>query len=151
MSYPLHLLRDIHTSTPPASQWWSHVWLWSAVAGLTLLVLLIWRLWPLLLAAFRLSRLWRLHRQADWIQRLNLWLKQTSLLLLPREQVAPLSGEAWLICLDQLGHSQWQRWGAQWSSWLYGGESVPDAICAQLHRQCWRWWRQLLWRRLCSR
>lgn len=106
-------LRDIHLPAPPP--WWPPAPGWWLL-GLSLLVLLLLATW-LLARTWRRRRRWRvLQSMLDEIERglrkqpgpeqlasLAVLLRRIALQRFPREQVAALSGSAWLAFLDRSG------------------------------------------------
>jgi hypothetical protein len=102
-------LRDIHL--PAAIGWWPPAigWWLAPLAALTLAALLVWlvrrwrRVTPVKLALRELDRLAQDPEldPAEKLRRLSILLRRTALTLHPREQVAGLTGQAWLAWLDQ--------------------------------------------------
>lgn len=149
--YPLYQLRDIHTGPFPEPALWCQSGFWIALLLLLLLAFIAWRTGRLLPAAIQLIRLHGKMMQPDWLTQLNLWLKQTALLIVVRDQVAPRHGADWLQFLDQLGHTRLLQFAPQWQACLYGGHPLPRSQAQSIHRQCRRWLLVLMWRRLCLR
>lgn len=109
---PLAQLRDIHTpppidSWPPAPGWW--VLAAMAVIGIALLFIWAIRRWRANRyrreALGELNGLYEEYRQglapADWLTRFEALIKRVALTRYPREQVASLTGEAWVAFLDR--------------------------------------------------
>ena len=104
--------------TPPPVPWWPPAPGWVVVAGI-LFVLAVWLTWHAWrrwqAAAYRRAALaeWQqLKTQATdprqreaALQRLPELIKRTALAAFPREEVAPLSGSAWLRFLDRTGRT----------------------------------------------
>jgi hypothetical protein len=104
--------------TPPPVPWWPPAPGWFVVGGVVLVLIarVAWRAWKRRqAAAYRRAGL------AEW-QRLKVMaadpgqreaalrqlpelMKRTALAAFPREEVAPLSGSAWLRFLDRTGHT----------------------------------------------
>ena len=107
---PLAQLRDIHT--PPAIDFWPLAPGWWFLTALVLFALagaiIIWQRYRKQTAYKRVAllQLKQLQQQAqsdqDFLQALNILLKQTALATQPRRDIANLSGEKWLNFLDQL-------------------------------------------------
>lgn len=101
-------LRDIHLPDPvgwwpPAPGWWVLV-----CASIALLAsgIWLWRRWRrLTVKALALRELDRIEREAgdpqERLRRLAILLRRTCLSLYPRENVAGLTGEAWLAFLER--------------------------------------------------
>lgn len=103
-------LRDIHLPDPPS--FWPPAPGWWLLAGVLILVLVV--------AVMRLRALWRRRQRrreilqlleqlpaegcnSAWIAELSALMKRVALSQFPREEVAPLTGEAWLVFLDRTG------------------------------------------------
>ena len=116
---PLAQLRDIHL--PDGVAWWPPAPGWYVVLELALLAALIYAIrWAVRYrrAAYRrdaLARLQSLPKDKTGCAALADLLKRTALATYPRQQVAHLSGTAWL-------------------SWLAdtGGQTVPEVVGATL-------------------
>lgn len=102
-------LRDIHLPEaigwwPPAIGWWLLPLVLVGCAGLLVWLVRRWRrVTPIKLASRELERL---RRDADLspdekLRRLSVLLRRVALTLYPREHVAGLAGEAWLLWLDE--------------------------------------------------
>lgn len=157
LTQTLAQLRDIQPGPPPTlptpTPWGWYLTLLLLGAGLTLC---LWRCAPLVRAGWQLYRLRHMPSSATAatsfpgeIPALNRWLKATALLIAPRQEVAALSGDAWLTWLAQQGKSPWHTVAARWSAWLYAGQTCSAEEYRQVWCCCRRWWLTLLWRRLC--
>lgn len=104
-------LRDIHLPEPIS--WWPPApgW-WLLLAALVLLGLLGWYAWrnyqrtqiqrQARLALHHIRQRYQQQRDDQMLAReCSQWLRRVSLSLFPRQQVAGLTGEAWLQWLDQ--------------------------------------------------
>lgn len=161
LAQTLAQLRDIHAGPPPVEPGVSAIW-WLLPPVLIVLGLgvFLWRCAPLCLAGWQLYRLHRFrphedapspHPLAEYtgIAGLSAWLKTSTLLAYPRQEVAALHGERWLQWLDQHSPATWLSLSEHWSGWLYGGRSCNAQEYHQVWQLCRRWWLHLLWRRLC--
>ncbi|WP_345010511.1 DUF4381 domain-containing protein [Pseudaeromonas paramecii] len=140
MGFPLQQLRDIHEAPLPDGAMPSGEF-WLLLASLTLCGLLL--LW----LAVRLYRqrawwrhylIWRQLQRTDNLTALaiNQFLKSLLLCYRPREEIAALTGPAWLLYLDQLGHTRFNQFAAQWEAWLYGGHPLTPPARGALLTQC---------------
>ena len=107
MEFDYSLLRDIHEGVPPSdySVWWLWVILRIFVAGFVFYVL--YRLFPLFMAYLRLRKI-DIKSEA-FVPLINYWLKETALIMYPRERIAGLCGEKWLEFLDRPDSVQPQK------------------------------------------
>ncbi len=99
MDFNYSLLRDIHEGTPPVdySFWW--LWIVFALFVIAVIAYVIWRLVPLFQAYLRLRKI-DIKSEA-FVPLVNYWLKETALIMYPREKIAGLCGEKWLEFLDR--------------------------------------------------
>ena len=104
-------LRDIHLPEPigwwpPAPGWWLLLF---GILSAVLLSAWLWRRWRrLTVKKLALRELDRIEQEAsdprERLQELAILLRRASLSIYPREEVAGLTGETWLLFLDrQLG------------------------------------------------
>lgn len=106
-------LRDIHVAPPPA--FWPPAPGWWLLAALLLIILVLFGYW--LIGRYRryrqqqqiLGELQRLDnpdvntQTAEFITAISTLLRRVALVCYPRQQVASLSGAAWLNFLDETG------------------------------------------------
>lgn len=138
---PLADLNDIILPTEfetalPALGWW-------LLAGFMIVLLL--------LALFIAWRYWRLNqprreamaqlKQAELsFAELNLLLKRLALSYYPRQQVASLSGEAWLAFLDskvKVPSGSFLELSAQWQHCLYAATPSSDSLACRDMAEQW--------------
>lgn len=147
-------LRDIHLPDPPA--------FWPPAPGWWLLALLLLLLLVFVFKGFLAYRQRRQQRREilqmleqlpsegctnDWLTALSTLLKRVALSRFPPEEVAPLSGEAWLDFLDRTGGGGRfaEGPGRLLSEGLYAPESArPDCDAAALRRLARDWLRRNL-------
>lgn len=99
MEFDFSLLRDIHESVPPEdySFWW--LWIVFGIVVAAVIFYVLYRLFPLFVAYLRLRRI-DIKSEA-FVPLVNYWLKETALIMYPRERIAGLCGERWLEFLDR--------------------------------------------------
>lgn len=111
-SDPASLSRLHDIITPPPISWWPLAPGWGVV-GIALLVLLLWLMWCYVTwlrrnayrrEALRLLKALPVHSSS--LPQLDELLKRVALSAYPREQVASLSGIAWLKFLDGTMHGK---------------------------------------------
>ena len=99
MEFDFSLLRDIHEGVPPEdySFWW--LWIVFGIVVAAVIFYVLYRLFPLFVAYLRLRRI-DIKSEA-FVPLVNYWLKETALIMYPRERIAGLCGERWLEFLDR--------------------------------------------------
>lgn len=140
MGFPLQQLRDIHEAPLPSDGLLeTALWL---LAALGLAGGLLW----LALSLYRQRIWWRHYLRWRRLQRsdppnalaINQFLKSLLLSYQPRQEIAALTGQAWLLYLDKLGQTRFSQFGRHWEAWLYGqrplGAQEAAALLAQCHR-----------------
>ncbi len=139
MEEVLNNLRTIEEGAPPVD--YHYQWLWLFVF-LTLFILIIYsikRLMPLFLAYRRLTQI---DLQEDrFLPLVNLWLKETVLIMYPRDVVAPLHSRNWLRFLDKTGGTHFEAFADAWCTVMYDYNkvTVSDDDKKMLIKECKKW------------
>jgi hypothetical protein len=140
--FPVQELKDIHPAPPPGLS----LLAWIAIAVLLAMVpIAIWmgmqwkRNAPFRKAGKELSNIAAGASAELFGSELNRWLKQTALLIWPREEIAALHGKQWLEFLSQHGNTDFLSFAANWESWVYGVHPIPDETKKLLieHARIW--------------
>ncbi|MBQ4488887.1 MAG: DUF4381 domain-containing protein [Ruminobacter sp.] len=139
MKFDVTLLRDIHTGEPPVDfsygfLWWIILLIILAVVGYS-----VYRLLPLFAAIKRLNKI-DLNNEA-FIPLINYWLKETALIMYPRDVVAPLYGLNWLRFLDQTGNTHFEDFSHAWESVIYNWQNMEVRMEEKkmLVKECKKW------------
>lgn len=139
MKFDVTLLRDIHTGEPPVDfsygfLWWIILLIILAVVGYS-----VYRLLPLFAAIKRLNKI-DLNNEA-FIPLINYWLKETTLIMYPRDVVAPLYGLNWLRFLDQTGNTHFEDFSHAWESVIYNWQNMEVRMEEKkmLVKECKKW------------
>lgn len=142
---PLVDLKDIILPTTyetalPAIGWWLLGVL--VILSLSLLLFAAWRFWNL--DKPRREALLKLKQQPATLAELNLLMKRLALSYYPRQQVASLNGQAWLVFLDSTSRKNQAAFSELQDAWqqaLYSATPSDSAQqCIQLGEQ---WIKQL--------
>ena len=135
----LQNLRSIQEGNPPVD--YSYQWIWYIVAIIVIVAISysIKRLMPLFEAYRRLGKI-DLNEEA-FIPLINYWLKETALIMYPRDTVAPLFGIQWLRFLDKTGGTNFQAFEQAWNTVIYDYQhiTVPDSDKKLLVKECKKW------------
>lgn len=110
-------LKDIHVGSEPAL---IHEYIICGALVLFLVLLAayaVYRLWPVFKAA--LAMIIVFFKSVKYPQELNALLKETSLKLYKRDQVAKLTGRDWLDFLDRRSLSNFRSFADRWDEILY--------------------------------
>ncbi|MCR4553660.1 MAG: DUF4381 domain-containing protein [Succinivibrionaceae bacterium] len=110
-------LKDIHVGSEPAL---IHEYIICGALVLFLVLLAayaVYRLWPVFKAA--LAMIIVFFKSVKYPQELNSLLKETSLKLYKRDQVAKLTGRDWLDFLDRRSLSNFRSFADRWDEILY--------------------------------
>ena len=110
-------LKDIHVGSEPAL---IHEYIICGALVLFLVLLAayaVYRLWPVFKAALAMILVFFISVQ--YPQELNSLLKETSLKLYKRDQVAKLTGRDWLDFLDRRSLSNFRSFADRWDEILY--------------------------------
>ena len=110
-------LKDIHVGSEPAL---IHEYIICGALVLFLVLLAayaVYRLWPVFKAA--LAMIIVFFKSVKYPQELNSLLKETSLKLYKRDQVAKLTGRDWLDSLDRRSLSNFRSFADRWDEILY--------------------------------
>lgn len=144
--FPVQELKDIHPAPPPGLS----IFAWIAIIALLALIpLVIWMgfQWhknvPFRKAGKELARIAAHSSDEMFGSELNRWLKQTALLIWPREKIAALHGKPWLEFITQHGNTDFVSFSANWESWVYGSRPVPDATQKLLIERARIWLKNL--------
>ena len=139
MKFDVTLLRDIHTGEPPVD--FSYGFLWWIILLIVLAVIgySVYRLLPLFAAIKRLNKI-DLNSEA-FIPLINYWLKETALIMYPRDVVAPLYGLNWLRFLDQTGNTHFENYSNAWESVIYNWQNMEVRMedKKELVKECRKW------------
>lgn len=139
MGFPLPQLRDIHEAPLPGTLANDGSWVLLASLGVCGL-LLLW----LALRLYRHRAWWQHYLRWRRLQHtehltalgINQFLKSLMLCYQPREQIAALSGQAWLTYLDKQGQTRFSQFAPHWEAWLYGGQPLSATQRTALLTQC---------------
>lgn len=141
-------LRSIHEGTPPVDYtfWW--IWIIVALILIGIMVYSAHRLMPLFEAYKRLNKI-DLEDEA-FIPLVNYWLKETALIMYPRDTVAPLYGLKWLRFLDKTGGTNFEAFINAWNTVIYDYKhiTVPDGDKKVLVKECKKWLKSNIRRRI---
>ncbi|MEE1286501.1 MAG: DUF4381 domain-containing protein [Ruminobacter sp.] len=139
MDFDFSLLREIHEGAPPVDV--SYFWIWYLVvfAVLCFVFYSIYRLIPLFQAYRKLVSI-DMNKEA-FIPLVNYWLKETSLIMYPRDTVAPLYGLNWLRFLDKTGGTNFEAFTNAWELVIYDYKKieVPMHERKLLVKECKKW------------
>lgn len=151
MDFDFSLLKDIHEGVPPVD--YSYDWLWYllVLAVFGAIGYSLYRLTPLFQA-------WRRLRKIDinseaFIPLINYWLKETSLIMYTRDEVAPLYGLQWLRFLDKTGGTHFQNFSDAWELVIYDYKNIEVPLNEKklLVKECQKWVFANIRRRIWSR
>jgi hypothetical protein len=141
-------LRAIHEGTPPVDYtfWWVWIIVIAVICGI--LFYSLNRLMPLFEAYKRLTKI-DLDDEA-FIPLVNYWLKETALIMYPRDTVAPLYGLKWLRFLDSTGGTNFEAFTNAWNTVIYDYKhiTVPDGDKKVLVKECKKWLKSNIRRRI---
>ncbi|WP_031578062.1 DUF4381 domain-containing protein [Ruminobacter sp. RM87] len=139
MEFDFSLLRDIHEGEPPVDFSYGFLWWIVLIVILAVICYSVYRLLPLFAAIKRLNRI-DLNNEA-FIPLINYWLKETALIMYPRDVVAPLYGLNWLRFLDQTGNTNFEAFTNAWEEVIYDWQNieVPISEKKMLVKECKKW------------
>ena len=139
MEFDFSLLRDIHEGEPPVDFSYGFLWWLALIVVLAAVYYSIYRLLPLFAAIRRLNKI-DLNNEA-FIPLINYWLKETALIMYPRDVVAPLYGLNWLRFLDQTGNTNFEAFTDAWERVIYDWQNieVPMNETKMLVKECKKW------------
>ncbi len=151
MEFDFSLLKDIHLGEPPVDFSYDFLWWLLAAAVLAVVVYSVWRLLPLFSAIGRLNRIDP--KNEAFIPLVNYWLKETALIMYPRDVVAPLYGLGWLEFLDANGGTNFRMFKDAWERVIYDWQNieVPLNEKKMLVKECRKWIYSNIRRRLWGR
>ena len=139
MEFDFSLLRDIHEGEPPVDFSYGFLWWLALIVVLAAAYYSIYRLLPLFAAIRRLNKI-DLNNEA-FIPLINYWLKETALIMYPRDVVAPLYGLNWLRFLDQTGNTNFEAFTDAWERVIYDWQNIEVPINEKkmLVKECKKW------------
>ncbi|WP_294461901.1 DUF4381 domain-containing protein [uncultured Ruminobacter sp.] len=139
MEFDFSLLRDIHEGEPPVDFSYGFLWWLALIVVLAAVYYSIYRLLPLFAAIRRLNKI-DLNNEA-FIPLINYWLKETALIMYPRDVVAPLYGLNWLRFLDQTGNTNFEAFTDAWERVIYDWQNIEVPINEKkmLVKECKKW------------
>lgn len=139
MEFDFSLLRDIHEGEPPVDFSYGFLWWLALIVVLAGAYYSIYRLLPLFAAIRRLNKI-DLNNEA-FIPLINYWLKETALIMYPRDVVAPLYGLNWLRFLDQTGNTNFEAFTDAWERVIYDWQNIEVPINEKkmLVKECKKW------------
>ena len=139
MEFDFSLLRDIHEGEPPVDFYYGFLWWLALIVVLAAAYYSIYRLLPLFAAIRRLNKI-DLNNEA-FIPLINYWLKETALIMYPRDVVAPLYGLNWLRFLDQTGNTNFEAFTDAWERVIYDWQNIEVPINEKkmLVKECKKW------------
>lgn len=151
MDFDFSLLHDINEGVPPVD--YSYGWLWYIlILGVVSAIgYSLYRLTPLFQAYKRLNAI-NLENEA-FIPLINYWLKETSLIMYNRDEVAPLYGLNWLRFLDKTGGTNFEAFTSAWELVIYDWQNIEVPINEKklLVKECKKWLFANIRRRLWTR
>ena len=142
-------LKDIHVGSEPAL---IHEYIICGALVLFLVLLAayaVYRLWPVFKAA--LAMIIVFFKSVKYPQELNSLLKETSLKLYKRDQVAKLTGRDWLDFLDRRSLSNFRSFADRWDEILYSRCDITRGERRSLLINSLLWILSNFWRALWSR
>ena len=142
-------LKDIHVGSEPAL---IHEYIICGALVLFLVLLAayaVYRLWPVFKAA--LAMIIVFFKSVKYPQELNSLLKETSLKLYKRDQVAKLTGRDWLDFLDRRSLSNFRSFADRWDEILYSRCDITRGERRSLLINSLLWILSNFWRALWQR
>ena len=139
-------LKDIHVGSEPAL---IHEYIICGALVLFLVLLAayaVYRLWPVFKAA--LAMIIVFFKSVKYPQELNSLLKETSLKLYKRDQVAKLTGRDWLDFLDRRSLSNFRSFADRWDEILYSRGDITRGERRSLLSNSLLWILSNFWRAL---
>jgi hypothetical protein len=139
MEEVLNNLRTIEEGAPPIDYNYQWLWLILVLVIIALISFVLKRLFPLFVAYRRLTQI--KFEEERFLPLVNLWLKETVLIMYPRDVVAPLHSLNWLRFLDKTGGTNFEAFANAWTTVMYDHEkvTVSDDDKKLLVKECKKW------------